>query len=144
MQWLQLRRALGGFGGTPYLAERRTPAAVSVGDWMWLDGAHVAAQLPQKLAARWYGPYEVVEVLSAGAAVRLDLPAELGRISRVERRRGPRLQVLRRNPSKVSGPLPRPRLVPQSKFKCIPVLPRSGTYFRYDLRYQGPFTLLPL
>ncbi len=65
------------------LAERRTPAAVSVGDWMWLDGAHVAAQLPQKLAARWYGPYEVVEVLSAGAAVRLDLPAELGRISRV-------------------------------------------------------------
>ena len=65
------------------LAERRTPAAVSVGDWMWLDGAHVAAQLPQKLAARWYGPYEVVELLSAGAAVRLDLPAELGRISRV-------------------------------------------------------------
>ena len=65
------------------LAERRTPAAVSVGDWMWLDGAHVAAQLPHKLAARWYGPYEVVEVLSAGAAVRLDLPAELGRISKV-------------------------------------------------------------
>jgi hypothetical protein len=65
------------------LASRRTPAAVAVGDWMWLDGAHVAAQLPHKLSMKWYGPYQVLEVKSSGAAVRLKLPEELGRISDV-------------------------------------------------------------
>lgn len=65
------------------LSQRRTPASVNVGDWMWLDGAHVADQIPHKLAMKWYGPYEVREVLSSGAAVRLRLPEELGRISTV-------------------------------------------------------------
>jgi hypothetical protein len=46
-------------------------------------------ELPQriaqrhKLAMRWYGPYEVLEVFAGGGTVRLRLPEELGRISTV-------------------------------------------------------------
>ena len=65
------------------LAGRRSPATVKVGDWVWMDGAHVPDQIPHKLAMRWYGPYEVLEVFAGGGTVRLRLPEELGRISTV-------------------------------------------------------------
>ena len=65
------------------ILDRRSRAAdVKVGDWVWLDGAHnsvAGTQMPAKLAERWYGPYPVLEV--RGAAVRLQLPAELGDMS---------------------------------------------------------------
>ena len=61
------------------LAQRATPALVRVGDRMWLDGAHVSHQLPYKLACKWFGPYEVLEV--RGHTVRLNLPASLGKTS---------------------------------------------------------------
>jgi hypothetical protein len=53
------------------LVKRATPALVRVGDRMWLDGAHVSHQLPYKLACKWFGPYEVLEV--RGHTVRLNL-----------------------------------------------------------------------
>jgi hypothetical protein len=65
------------------LAGRRLPATVKVGDWVWMDGAHVPDQIPHKLAMRWYGPYEVLEVFAGGGTVRSRLPEELGRISTV-------------------------------------------------------------
>jgi hypothetical protein len=65
------------------LAGRRSPATVKAGDWVWMDGAHVPDQIPHKLAMRWYGPYEVLEVFAGGGTVRLRLPEELGRISTV-------------------------------------------------------------
>jgi hypothetical protein len=63
---------------------RSRAADVKVGDEVWLDGAHntvAGTQLPSKLAARWYGPYTVLEV--RGGAVKLRLPAELGNMSDV-------------------------------------------------------------
>jgi len=45
-----------------------------------MDGAHVPDQIPHKLAMRWYGPYEVLEVFAGGGTVRLRLPEELGRM----------------------------------------------------------------
>ena len=63
---------------------RSRAADVKVGDAVWLDGSHntvAGTQLPAKLAARWYGPFTVLEV--RGAAVRLRLPAELGNMSDV-------------------------------------------------------------
>ena len=61
------------------LANRATPTLVQVGDRMWLDGVHVAHQLPYKLACKWSGPYEVLGV--RGHTVRLNLPASLGKTS---------------------------------------------------------------
>ena len=61
------------------LDARIRPARVDVGNWVWLDSRHVPHQVPFKLANKWCGPYQVVEV--RGATVRLDLPPELGRIS---------------------------------------------------------------
>ena len=68
------------------LNRRYRPAALRPGDWVWLDGAHNTVggiQIPAKLAARWFGPYQVLEVKPGGAAVRLDLPPELGNMSDV-------------------------------------------------------------
>ena len=64
------------------LARRSRPAAVSVGDWLYLDAKPDHSpphQVPFKLANRWMGPFEAKEV--KGAVVRLDLPAELGKYS---------------------------------------------------------------
>jgi hypothetical protein len=65
------------------LAGRVSPATVKVGDWVWMDGAHVPDQIPHELAMRWYSPYEVLEVFAGGGTVCLRLPEELGRISTV-------------------------------------------------------------
>jgi hypothetical protein len=64
------------------LARRSRPAAVAVGDWLYLDAKPDHSpphQVPFKLANRWMGPFEAKEV--KGAVVRLDLPAELGKYS---------------------------------------------------------------
>ena len=65
------------------LAARASPATVRVGDRVWLDGSHVPHQIPYKLANRWFGPYTVLEGMPSGAAVRLDLPESVGKMSDV-------------------------------------------------------------
>ena len=42
------------------------------GDKVWLDSKHTPIDIPYKLTARWFGPFEVLS--SDGAAVTLDLP----------------------------------------------------------------------
>jgi hypothetical protein len=51
------------------------PSAVKVGDKVWLD--HTPVDIPYKLTARWFGPFEVLE--SRGAQVTLDLPETFGK-----------------------------------------------------------------
>ena len=41
------------------------------GDKVWLDSKHMTIDIPYKLTARWFGPFEVLS--SDGAAVTLDL-----------------------------------------------------------------------
>ena len=63
-------------------AKRARPAEVKVGDWLYLDASPAHSpphQVPYKLAGRWSGPYQALEV--RGASVRLDLPAEFGKYS---------------------------------------------------------------
>ena len=64
------------------LDARGRPADIRVGHQMYLNAKpehSPAHQIPFKLADRWMGPYRVLEV--QGAAVRLDLPPELGKVS---------------------------------------------------------------
>ena len=64
------------------LDARGRPADIRVGHQMYLNAKpehSPAHQIPFKLADRWMGPYRVLEV--KGAAVRLDLPPELGKVS---------------------------------------------------------------
>jgi len=64
------------------LDQRSTPVTVKPGDLMYLDASPQHSpphQVPYKLANRWMGPYEAVEV--RGSSVRLDVPPELGKIS---------------------------------------------------------------
>ena len=64
-----------------HLLERRsTPSTVAVGDKVWLDSEHTPVDIPYKLAARWFGPFEVTSV--QGAQVTLDLPETLGKAHR--------------------------------------------------------------
>ena len=60
-----------------HLLEKRSVASrVVVGDKVWLDSIHTPIDIPYKLSARWYGPFEVLSLESGsdGAAVTLDLP----------------------------------------------------------------------
>jgi hypothetical protein len=64
------------------LDQRSTPVTVKPGDLMYLEASPQHSpphQVPYKLANRWMGPYEAVEV--RGSSVRLDVPPELGKIS---------------------------------------------------------------
>ena len=64
------------------LDRRALPASVSVGDWMYLEASPDHSpphQVPYKLAGRWMGPFEALEV--KGPNVRLDVPPELGKIT---------------------------------------------------------------
>ena len=64
------------------LDARGRPADIQVGHQMYLNAKPEHSpphQLPYKLADRWMGPYQVLEV--KGAAVRLELPPELGKVS---------------------------------------------------------------
>ena len=64
------------------LDRRALPASVSVGDWMYLEASPAHSpphQVPYKLAGRWMGPFEALEV--KGPNVRLDVPPELGKIT---------------------------------------------------------------
>lgn len=61
------------------LDARSTPATIAVGDLVWMDGAYLPHQIPSKLANKWFGPYRVLSVHVV--AVRLDLPAALGKVS---------------------------------------------------------------
>ena len=65
------------------LLEKRSVASrVVPGEKVWLDSKHTPIDIPYKLTARWFGPFEVLS--SDGAAVTLDLP-EIGRASCRER-----------------------------------------------------------
>ena len=55
-----------------HLLEKRSVASrVVPGDKVWLDSKHTPIDIPYKLLARWFGPFEVLS--SDGAAVTLDL-----------------------------------------------------------------------
>ena len=47
---------------------------------MWLDSKHTPIDIPHKLTARWFGPFEVLT--SDGAAVKLHLPETSGKAHR--------------------------------------------------------------
>jgi len=47
---------------------------------LWLDSKHTPIDIPYKLTARWFGPFEVLS--SDGAAVTLDLPEMFGKAHR--------------------------------------------------------------
>jgi len=60
------------------LLEKRSVASkVVTGDKVWLDSKHTPIDIPYKLSARWFGPFEVLSV--EGAAVTLDLPETFGK-----------------------------------------------------------------
>jgi len=64
-----------------HLLERRsTPSTLAVGDKVWLDSKHTPADIPYKLTARWFGPFEVTSV--QGVQVTLDLPETFGKAHR--------------------------------------------------------------
>jgi hypothetical protein len=54
------------------LEKRSRPSAVKVGDKVWLNSKHRPVDIPYKLTARWFGPFEVLA--SQGVQVTLDLP----------------------------------------------------------------------
>jgi hypothetical protein len=62
------------------LEQRSTPSTVAVGDKVWLDSKHTPVDIPYKLTARWFGPFEVTSV--QGAQVTLDLPETFGKANR--------------------------------------------------------------
>jgi hypothetical protein len=64
-----------------HLLEKRSVASrVVPGDKVWLDSKHTPIDIPYKLTARWFGPFEVLS--SDGAAVTLDLPETFGKAHR--------------------------------------------------------------
>ena len=64
-----------------HLLETRSVASrVVAGDKVWLDFKHAPIDIPYKLTARWFGPFEVLS--SDGAAVTLDLPETFGKAHR--------------------------------------------------------------
>jgi hypothetical protein len=83
-----------------------------------MDGAHVPDQIPHKLAMRWYGPYEVLEVFAGGGTVRLRLPEELGRISTVVNIRRLKFSELRDAELSTFRPLVSPSLRYQERRVC--------------------------
>jgi len=61
-----------------HLLEKRSVASrVVPGDKVWLDSKHTPIDMPYKLTAHWFGPFEVLS--SDGAAVMLDLPETFGK-----------------------------------------------------------------
>ena len=64
-----------------HLLEKHSVASkVVVGDKVWLDSKHTPIDIPYKLSARWFGPFEVLSV--EGAVVTLDLPETFGKVHR--------------------------------------------------------------
>jgi len=64
-----------------HLLEKRLVASRVVSrDKVWLDSKHTPIDIPYKLTARWFGPFEVLS--SDGAAVTLDLPETFGKAHR--------------------------------------------------------------
>jgi len=61
-----------------HLPQRRsTPSTVAVGDKVWLDSKQTPVDIPYKLTARWFGPFEVT--LVHRAQVTLNLPKTFGK-----------------------------------------------------------------
>ena len=54
------------------VAARTTPAAVRVGDMVWLDGGSRISQAAAKFSPRWFGPFRVDKVIGSGSTVCLD------------------------------------------------------------------------
>ena len=66
-----------------HLQEKRSVASrVVPGDKVWLDSKHTPIDIPYKLTARWFGPFEVLSSTADGAAVTLDLPQTFGKAHR--------------------------------------------------------------
>jgi len=50
---------------------------MAVGDMVWLDSKHIPLDLPYKLTAHWFAPFEVTEM--NGVQVSFDLPETFGK-----------------------------------------------------------------
>ena len=59
------------------LAKRVTLACIKVGDLVWIGSKHTPNDVPYKLTARWFSPFNVLEV--HGAQAILDLPPSFGK-----------------------------------------------------------------
>jgi len=59
------------------LAKRVTPACIKAGDLVWMDSKHTPNDVPNKLSAQWFGPFQVLEV--QGAQAILDLRPSFGK-----------------------------------------------------------------
>ena len=61
-----------------YADQKRREVRYKRGDSVWLSTSNLPS-MRGKLQDKWVGPYEVMEVMSAGTSVRLDLRGELGK-----------------------------------------------------------------
>jgi len=63
-----------------YADKKRRHVQFSVGDRVMLSTKHIKLGGSRKLSPKWLGPFTVLEVMSSGNAVRLELPSDFDRL----------------------------------------------------------------